>query len=78
MEEIACFFDTFLCGNKEERWELYSRSSLISIIFGMQRHFQSLKKFGIINNEAFKLSKSVMTLLKRSGKANGVRVFVIC
>ena len=40
----------------------------------MQRHIQSLRKFDIINNVAFKLSnemfKSVMTLLKQSGKAN--------
>ena len=40
----------------------------------MQKHFQSLRKFDIINDVAFKLSnemlKSVMTLLKRSGKAN--------
>ena len=40
----------------------------------MQRHFQSLRKFDIIIDVAFKLSnemfKSVMTLLKRLGKAN--------
>ena len=40
----------------------------------MQKHFQSLRKFDIINDVAFMLSnemfKSVMTLLKRSGKAN--------
>ena len=40
----------------------------------MQRHFQSLRKFDINIDVAFKLSnemlKSVMTLLKRLGKAN--------
>ena len=77
-EEIACFLDNFYAEIRKKDGELYSRSSLISIRFGMQRHFQSLRKFDIINDVAFKLSKSVMTLLKRSGKANGVRVFVIC
>jgi hypothetical protein len=68
----------FLINVYAEIWkkdgELYSHSSLISIRFGMQRHFQSLRKFDIINDVAFKLSnemfKSVMTLLKQSGKAN--------
>ena len=59
---------------KKKDGEPYSRSSLVSILLGMQRHFQSLRKFDIINDVAFKLSnemfKSVMTLLKRQGKAN--------
>ena len=73
-EEIACFLDNFYAEIRKKDGELYSRSSRISIRFGMQRHFQSLRKFDIINDVAFKLSnemlKSVMTLLKRSGKGN--------
>ena len=49
------FFINFYAEIKKKAGELYSRSSLINIIFGMQRHFQSLRKFDIINDVAFKL-----------------------
>jgi L-rhamnose mutarotase len=45
-----------------------------SYAYRMQKHVQSLRKFDNIVDVEFKLSnemfKSVMTLLKRSGKAN--------
>ena len=71
-EEIEwVFFINFYAEIRKKDGELYSRSSLINIIFGMQRHFQLLSKFDIINDVAFKLwnemFKSVMTLLKQSG-----------
>ena len=73
-EEKKCSLINFYAEIRKKGGELYSCSSLISIRFGMQRHFQSLRKFDIIIDVAFKLSnemfKSVMTLLKRLGKAN--------
>jgi hypothetical protein len=73
-EEISCSLINFYAEIRKKDGELYSCSSLISIRFGMQRHFQLLRKFDIIIDVAFKLSnemfKSVMTLLKRLGKAN--------
>ena len=60
------FFDKFLCGNKEERWRTVQ-------LFIADKHkiwdAESLRKFDIIIDVAFKLSneilKSVMTLLKQ-------------
>ena len=73
-EEIGCFLINFYAEIRKKDGELYSCQSLISIRFGMQRHFQLLRKFDIIIDVAFKLSnemfKSVMTLLRRLGKAN--------
>ena len=73
-EEIACCLIHLYAEIRKKDGELYSCSLLISIRFGMQRHFQSLRKFDIIIDVAFRLSneilKSVMTLLKQLGKAN--------
>ena len=55
-EEIACSLINFYAEIRKKDGELYSFSSLISIRFGIQRHFQSLRKFDIIIDVAFKLS----------------------
>ena len=55
-EEIACSLINFYVEIRKKDGELYSFSSLISIKFGIQRHFQSLRKFDIIIDVAFKLS----------------------
>lgn len=51
--------------------ELYSRSSMISIRFGLQRFLQKIK-YDIINDPDFRLSnemfKAVLTNIKRTGK----------
>ena len=73
-EEICCFLINFYAEIRKKDGNLYSRSSMISIRFGLQRYFQSQLKFDIINDSEFKLpnemSKAVMVQLKKSGKAN--------
>ena len=70
-KEVAEFFINFYAEVRKQNGELYSRSSMVSIRFGLQRFFQSSAKYDIINDPEFKLSnemlKAVLTNIKRSG-----------
>ena len=71
--EIAEFLINFYAEVRRKDGELYSRSSMISIRFGLQRVFQK-RKFDIINDPDFRLPnemfKAVLTCIKRSGKGS--------
>lgn len=69
--EIAEILINFYAELRRKDGELYSRSSMISIRFGLQRFFQKIK-YDIINDPDFRLSnemfKVVLTTIKRTGK----------
>ena len=73
-EEIAETLLSFYAEVRKKDGDVYSRSSMISIRFGLSKYFQSMRKFDIINDADFKLPnemfKAVLTQLKRSGKGD--------
>ena len=64
----------FYAGARTKSGALYSKKSMQSIRFGLQRHFQKSLKVDIINDPSFVLSKksfkALIKKLKSSGKAN--------
>ena len=69
-DEVAnFFFINFYAEVRKQNGELYSRSSMVNIRFGLQRFLQSSATYGIINEPEFKLSsemfKAVLTNIKR-------------
>lgn len=80
--DLTDFLINFYAEIRKKNGEFYSRSSLVSIRFGLQRHFQSIRNFDIINDSQFKhageMFKSVLTLLKQTGKSNVQHKDIIC
>ena len=73
-DDLAEFLINFYAECRKKNGDFYSRASMVSIRFGLQRHFLSLRKLDIVNDPAFQLSnemfKAVLTQIKRSGKGS--------
>jgi hypothetical protein len=69
---IAEFLINFYAEVRKKNGDFYSCTSMISLPFGIQRHFLAKRKFDIVNDADFRLpnemKKAVMTQIKRSGK----------
>ena len=57
--ELDCVLQRFYAGARQKDGTLYSHKSMLSIRFGLQRHFMSTKDVDIVKNEDFSGSTRV-------------------
>lgn len=72
-EKLNSVLRKFYAELRKKNGELYSKSSLISIRYGLQRHILKLKGVNIINNHEFKSANDVFKACYRrklKGKEN--------
>ncbi|XP_062593498.1 uncharacterized protein LOC134254976 [Saccostrea cucullata] len=70
-EEMDCLLRKFYAETKRVNGEVYAKKSMISLRYGLQKHFLKTRKEDIINDEAYKTSnemfKAVLVKLKKDG-----------
>lgn len=59
-EKLNSVLRKFYAELRKKNGELYSKSSLMSIRYGLQRHFLKLKDVDIINNQEFKSANDIL------------------
>ena len=71
-EQLNQTLKLFYAGARSKARELYSKKSLISIRYGLQKHFEKVRKLDIVSGiefkEANKIFSAVLVKLKKEGK----------
>ena len=71
--ELNRILKTFYAAARTQKNDLYSKKSMLSIRYGIQKHFEKCSKIDIINDEDFKESNKVFSAMlvqvKKAGKA---------
>ena len=71
-EELDKTLQLFYAGARTKTKDLYSKKSLISIRYGVQKHFEKERKIDIVNGSEFKSSNNIFSAmlvkLKKEGK----------
>lgn len=70
-QEMNCLLRKFYAETKRVNGEVYAKKSMISLRYGLQKHFLKTRKEDIINDESYKTSnemfKAVLVKLKKDG-----------
>jgi hypothetical protein len=67
---------SFYAAVRSQKGDLYSKKSMISIRYGIQKHFLKIKNIDVVNNDAFKQANLVFQakLVKIKGEGKGASV----
>jgi predicted RNA-binding protein len=68
---VFVFLESLL-SNNGQKGDLYSKKSMISIRYGIQKHFLKIKNIDVVDNDAFKPANLVFQakLMKIKGEGN--------
>ena len=69
--ELCTLLRNFYGGVRRSNGELYAKASMISIRYGLQRHFQKISDVDIVNDNNFKTANEVFSAMLVKLKAEG-------
>ena len=71
LDALCEHFKTFYASARNQKGGYYSKKSMISLRYGIQRHFLKIRDIDIVNNDAFKpanlVFQAMMVKLKQVG-----------
>ena len=74
--DLCNHLKSFYAAVRSKKGELYSKKSMISIRYGIQKHFIKIRNVDIVNCEAFKpanlIFQAMLVKLKQEGKGTSV------
>lgn len=74
--DLCSQLKSFYAAVRSQKGDLYSKKSMISIRYGIQKHFLKIKNTDVVNNDAFKpanlVFQAMLVKLKQEGKGASV------
>jgi hypothetical protein len=74
--DLCSQLKSFYAAVRSQNGDLYSKKSIISIRYGIQKHFLKIKNIDVVNNDAFKpdnlVFQAMLVKLKQEGKGASV------
>ena len=74
--DLCSQLKSFYAAVRSQNGDLYSKKSMISIRYGIQKHFLKIKNTDVVNNDAFKpanlVFQAMLVKLKQEGKGGPV------